>query len=148
VEEGLEHAELATEELRELVHGILPPVLQHGGLPAAADVLAARMSLPVAVYVDVERRLPDAVEATAYFVILEALTNVAKHSRAEHASVDVRVADGRLRIEVRDDGVGGARTDGTGFLGLADRLAVFDGELQVDSPAGGGTVVSAEIPLD
>jgi signal transduction histidine kinase len=92
-------------------------------------------------------RLPAAVEATAYFVVAEALTNVAKHARAGHAAVMARVEEGTLWVDVRDDGVGGARAEGSGLLGLADRLAVFDGRLRVESPAGGGTLVAAAIPL-
>ena len=92
-------------------------------------------------------RLPRAVEATAYFVVAEALTNVAKHARAGHATAMARVEDGRLAIHVRDDGVGGAEPSGSGLLGLADRLAMHDGELRVESPPGGGTVVAATIPL-
>jgi signal transduction histidine kinase len=92
-------------------------------------------------------RLPPAVEATAYFVVAEALTNVAKHARAGRAAVMARLEDGALRIEVRDDGVGGARPDGSGLLGLADRLAALDGELRVESAARGGTLVVADIPV-
>jgi signal transduction histidine kinase len=92
-------------------------------------------------------RLPAAVEATAYFVVAEALTNAAKHSSAEHAEVVARIEDGTLRVEVRDDGVGGASPNGTGLVGLADRLAVFDGRLEVDSPPGAGTRLTAAIPL-
>jgi signal transduction histidine kinase len=87
------------------------------------------------------------VEATAYFVVAEALTNVAKPARAAHAAVTARVGHGALEVEVRDDGVGGARPDGSGLLGLRDRLAVVDGQLRVESPAGGGTLVAADIPL-
>jgi signal transduction histidine kinase len=92
-------------------------------------------------------RLPASVEATAYFVVAEALTNVAKHARARRAEVTARVEDGTLRVQVRDDGVGGARPDGSGLVGLADRLAVLDGRLRVESPADGGTLVAADIPL-
>jgi signal transduction histidine kinase len=92
-------------------------------------------------------RLPAAVEATAYFVVAEALTNVAKHARAGHAVVAARVEDGTLAVEVRDDGVGGARPEGSGLVGLADRLAVLDGRLRVESPADGGTLVAADIPV-
>jgi PAS domain S-box-containing protein len=145
LEEALDHAEQATVELRELVQGILPPVLTRGGLPAAIETLAARTPVPVELDVAVDR-LPAAIEATAYFVVAEALTNMAKHSHASHATVTARVEDRALRIEVRDDGVGGARPDGRGFVGLADRLAVHDGHLHVESPAGGGTLVVAEIP--
>jgi signal transduction histidine kinase len=133
-------------ELRELSHGILPAVLTRGGLRAGVETLAARMPLPVGVTVSADR-LPAVVEATAYFVVAEALTNVAKHARATGATVRAHAQDDTLRLEVRDDGVGGARTDGSGLVGLADRLAVLDGQLRVESPAGGGTLVAAEIPL-
>ena len=92
-------------------------------------------------------RLAAAVEATAYFVVAESLTNVAKHARAKGAAVTARVADGTLRVQVRDDGIGGARPDGSGLLGLADRLAVLHGQLRVESPTDGGTLVAADIPL-
>jgi signal transduction histidine kinase len=92
-------------------------------------------------------RLPPPVEATAYFVVAEALTNVVKHSGARHATVVAHVDDGTLQVQVRDDGMGGARPDGRGFVGLADRLAVLDGRLRVESPADGGTLVAADIPI-
>jgi signal transduction histidine kinase len=110
------------------------------------DALASRMPVPVENGVSVGR-LPAAVEATAYFAVAEALTNVAKHARAGHAEVTARVEDGTLRVQVRDDGVGGARPAGSGLLGLADRLAVLDGRLGVESPAGGGTLLAADIPV-
>ena len=146
VAEALDHAERATEELRELAHGILPSVLTEGGLGAGVQALASRMSLPVEIDVSVGR-LPAAVEATAYFVTAEALTNVAKHSGAGHAAVTASVADRTLQVHVRDDGIGGARPDGSGLLGLADRLAVVEGQLRVESPADGGTLVAADIPI-
>jgi signal transduction histidine kinase len=102
--------------------------------------------VPVEVAVSVDR-LPTAVEATAYFVVAEALTNVAKHARAGHAEVTAWIEDGTLAVQVRDDGVGGARPDGSGLLGLADRLATLDGQLRIESPADGGTLVAADIPL-
>jgi signal transduction histidine kinase len=144
--EALHHAEQATAELRELAHGILPAVLTQGGLRAGVDALASRMAVRVknSVYVG---RLPAAVEATAYFFVAEALTNVAKHARAGHAEVTARIQDEMLTIQVRDDGVGGARRHGSGLTGLADRLATLDGELRVESPAGGGTLVAAVIPV-
>jgi signal transduction histidine kinase len=92
-------------------------------------------------------RLPPAVEATAYFIVAEALTNVVKHARAHHASVSARVEDGVLRVRVRDDGVGGARPDGSGLLGVTDRLAALDGRLRLESPDDGGTLVEATIPV-
>jgi signal transduction histidine kinase len=108
--------------------------------------LAGRMPLPVEVGVSVGR-LPRPVEASAYFVVAEALTNVAKHSRAGRAAVTAHIEDGTLHVRVRDDGVGGARADGSGLVGLADRLAVLDGRLEVENPADGGTLVAAAIPL-
>jgi PAS domain S-box-containing protein len=146
VHEALDTAERANVELRELAHGILPEVLTRGGLRAGVDALASRTPVPVEVDVSVGR-LPTAVEATAYFVVAEALTNVAKHARAGHAEVMARIEDGALAVEVRDDGVGGARPEGSGLVGLADRLAALDGRLAVESPVDGGTLLAAAIPL-
>jgi PAS domain S-box-containing protein len=146
LDEALDHAERATDELRELAHGILPAVLTQGGLRAGVDALTSRVPVPVETAVSVGR-LPAAVEATAYFVIAEALTNVAKHARAAHAAVTARIGDGALMVQVRDDGIGGARPDGSGLVGLRDRLTVLDGRLRVESPLDGGTLVAAEIPL-
>jgi signal transduction histidine kinase len=158
--EALDQAEQANAELRELAHGILPPVLTQGGLHAGVDALVSRMPVPVEIAVSVGR-LPAAVEATAYFVVAEALTNIAKHSRAGRATVAARVEDGSLRVEVRDDGVGGARIarallgdgevcdDERAAVGWAldPQLAVLDGELRVESPADGGTLVVADLPV-
>jgi signal transduction histidine kinase len=146
VREALDNAEHANRELRELAHGIRPTVLVRGGLRAAVDALATRMQVPVETDVTADR-FPPAVEATAHFVVAEALTNVAKHARAAHVSVAARTDDGALIVHVRDDGIGGARPDGTGLTGLADRLAVLDGRLHIESPGGGGTFVAATIPL-
>jgi PAS domain S-box-containing protein len=146
LEEALEHAEQAISQLRELSHGILPTALTRGGLRAAIEALTSRATLPIALDVPAER-LPAAVEATAYFVIAEALTNVVKHANATRASVRAWLDDGTLAIEVRDDGIGGARTEGSGLIGVADRLAALDGRLRVDSPRDGGTLLAAEIPL-
>jgi signal transduction histidine kinase len=144
--EGIEQAENAMEELRELAHGILPSALTSGGLRAGVDALVSRM--PVPVERDIEpRRLPAAAEATAYFVVAEALTNVAKHADATGAAVAAHVEGDALLVTVRDDGVGGARIDGSGLQGLADRLAVLHGRLTVESPADGGTLVTASIPI-
>jgi signal transduction histidine kinase len=102
----------------------------------------------VPVEIDVSAgRLPTAVEATAYFVVAEALTNVAKHARAGRAEVTARIEHGTVQVRVRDDGVGGALPDGRGLIGLADRLTALGGELRVHSPAEGGTLVAAAIPL-
>jgi PAS domain S-box-containing protein len=144
--EALTQAQRATEELRELAQGILPGILTQGGLGAALEGLASRTPVPVEVSVAVDR-LPAAVEATAYFVVSEALTNVAKHARATGATVLAWIEDGVLSLRVRDDGVGGARRAGSGLVGLADRLAALDGELRVESPPGGGTLVAADIPV-
>ncbi len=144
--EALDHAEQATAELRELAHGILPAVLTHGGLCAGIDALASRMPVPAQTEVSVGR-LPAAVEATAYFVVAEALTNVAKHARARRVAVTAHLEDGTLKVLVRDDGIGGARPDGSGLVGLADRLSVLDGWLRVESPADGGALVAADIPV-
>lgn len=146
VTEALQHAEGATGELRELAHGIMPSVLARGGLRAGVGALASRMPLPVETDVSVDRLPPD-VEATAYFVVAEALTNVAKHARADHAEVVARMEDGELRVQVSDDGVGGADEQGSGLVGLGDRLAVLEGTLRVESPADGGTRVVAAIPV-
>jgi signal transduction histidine kinase len=144
--EALGHAERSNLELRELAHGILPVVLSHGGLRAGVDAFAARLDLPVQVDVPAERFPADA-EASAYFIVAEALTNVVKHARAQRAGVRVSVDDELLRVEVQDDGVGGADPDGHGLVGLGDRASALGGRLTVESPAGGGTLVAAAIPL-
>lgn len=138
----------ALAELRELAHGLHPPVLSTDGLAPALEQLAARAPLPVKVKAPGER-YPDALESTAYFVASEALANVAKHSRASAASVEVERRDRRLAIEIADDGVGGADArGGSGLAGLADRVAAIGGTLSVDSPTGSGTSVRAELPLE
>jgi signal transduction histidine kinase len=147
VAEALRHAEQANSELRELAHGILPAVLTRGGLGAGIEALVSRVSLPVTVDVSVER-LPAGLEATAYFVVSEALTNVVKHARADSARVTARVEHRELRVEIRDDGVGGARAgDSTGLGGLEDRVSALDGRLMLESPPGQGTRVCALLPL-
>ena len=146
VAEALEHAETAHHALRELAHGIMPSVLARGGLRAAVNALASRVPVPVENGVDVGR-LPAAIEATAYFVVAEALTNVAKHAGAEQAMVSASLDDGKLTVAIRDDGIGGARSDGSGLVGLADRVAALDGSLRVENPAGGGTLIVAGLPV-
>jgi signal transduction histidine kinase len=143
--EALEHAEAANTELRDLARGILPRVLTLGGLTAGLAALASRFPLPIQVDVSVVR-LPATVEATAYFVVDEALTNVAKHARGRRAWVTAGLDGDVLRVEIRDDGIGGADCEGTGLVRLRDRLAAIDGELRVASPAQGGTQVEATIP--
>jgi signal transduction histidine kinase len=146
VAEALDQAEQANAELRELAHGILPSVLTRGGLRAGVDALVSRIDVPVEVEVSVDR-LPIEIEASAYFVVAEALTNVVKHSRAGSAEVKAWVDDGALHLEIRDDGAGGAQPDGVGLLGLADRLAALEGRLRVESPQNAGTVIAATLPL-
>jgi signal transduction histidine kinase len=146
VGEALDQAQRATDELRELAHGILPAALARGGLRAGVESLASRMPLPVSIDVPAAR-FPSDAEATAYFVIAEGLTNVAKHAQAERAWVTIAERDERLAVEVRDDGIGGAVAGGSGLLGMEDRLAALEGRLIIESPAGGGTLLAAWIPL-
>lgn len=146
ITDALEQAEAANTELRELAHGILPRVLVHGGLRHGVNALVSRLQLPVTTDVQGER-LPPEIEASAYFVIAESLTNVVKHADARGAEVKAWVEDGVLRIEIRDDGVGGARRDGVGLQGLSDRITAMGGRLDIDSPPGEGTLVSAALPL-
>jgi signal transduction histidine kinase len=144
-QEELRHA---LEELRELARGIHPAVLSDRGLQAAVEALAVRSPLPVEVVEVPGDRLPESVEAAAYFVIAEALTNVAKYANANAATVAVRRVNGHAEVEVRDDGVGGADPDrGSGLRGLADRVGALDGFLALDSPPGSGTTLRAEIPV-
>ena len=134
-------------ELRELARGLHPAVLEHG-LGSALDALASRSTVPTTVSCETGGRLPDPVELAAYFVASEALTNVAKYSHATQAAVCVSRADGQARVEIADDGIGGAdQAGGTGLRGLADRVEALGGRLRVTSPSGEGTVVTAELPL-
>ena len=144
--EALDHAQLATVELRELAHGILPAVLTHRGLRGAVDALAARMPLPVETAVSVGR-LPAALESTAYFVVAEALTNIVKHAHATRATVTAGIGDEGLELRIGDDGDGGADPNGSGLVGLADRVAVLHGGFRVESIPGGGTTVAVTIPI-
>jgi signal transduction histidine kinase len=134
------------QELREIARGIHPAVVGHG-LRIALESLVARVSVPVRLSVELDRRLPEAIEMAAYYVVAESLTNVAKYARSSGARVDVAQANGELAVEVVDDGVGGANTErGSGLRGLADRVEALGGRLRVWSPSGGGTRVRAEIP--
>jgi signal transduction histidine kinase len=136
----------ALSELRELARGIHPAVLVDQGLDAAVRTLAARAAVPVEVVSEGDR-LPMHVETAAYFVVAEALANVAKYAQARHARVTIRHDNNEALIEVRDDGIGGARPGaGSGLIGLADRVGAIGGRLTVDSPVGGGTSVQAVIP--
>jgi signal transduction histidine kinase len=148
LERAQEELQTSLAELRELARGIHPAVLTDRGLTPALEALTARVPVPVTLEVSGSGRLPEPVEAAAYFVVSEALVNVAKYAQATQATVAVRRLNGSLTVEVTDDGVGGADvTGGSGLRGLADRLAALDGTLRLDSPAGRGTRLHAEIPV-
>ncbi len=144
--EASSHAEQSNAELRELAHGILPSVLTHGGLRAGVDAVVSRLDLPVELSIT-GRRLSPEIEASAYFIIAEALTNVVKHAQASGARVTAHIDDGTLRLQVSDDGIGGADTHGHGLLGIGDRVAALGGRMRIESPRGGGTLLTAELPL-
>jgi signal transduction histidine kinase len=138
----------AHDELRELARGVHPAILAAGGLRAALKPLARRSPVPVRLDVRSVRRLPEPIEIAAYYVVSEALANAARHASATVVDVDMDVADGVLRIRVRDDGRGGARFEaGTGLLGLRDRLETLGGRMRIQSPPGAGTAVEAQLPL-
>ncbi|MFJ6069948.1 sensor histidine kinase [Streptomyces sp. NPDC093065] len=147
VDEAHGEVKLALQELRDLARGIHPAVLTDRGLDAALSSVASRCTVPVKVTVDLAGRPAAAIEGIAYFTVSELLQNVSKHSGARSASVEVWRSSDRLLIQVEDDGHGGARLDGgTGMKGLADRLSAVDGLFVVDSPEGGPTAVTAELP--
>jgi signal transduction histidine kinase len=148
VDQAHAQAKEALTELRNLVRGVHPPVLTERGLDAALSGLAALCPIPVDVHVDVPVRPKSAVEAVAYFMVAEALTNVAKHSRASQAKVVVEGHGypGTLTVMISDDGIGGADPGGQGLAGLADRVSGVDGRLSVESPSGGPTIIAAELP--
>jgi signal transduction histidine kinase len=146
IREAVEQAEQGNSELRELAHGILPPVLTHGGLRAGVRSVVRRLDLPVQVDVPAER-FPAEIEASAYFIVAEALTNVVKHANAARAQVRASLEDRMLHVEVRDDGIGDADPRGHGLLGIADRAAALGGRLSIENPVGGGTLVAATLPL-
>jgi signal transduction histidine kinase len=142
-----EEAKQAITELRDLVRGIHPAVLTDRGLDAALSAVAARSPVPITVDVVLDERPPPAIEAAAYFVVSEALANIAKHSRATRASVIIRKREGILAIDVFDDGLGGAvEHPGGGLSGLRDRVAAVEGRLRISSPAGGPTLLAVELP--
>jgi signal transduction histidine kinase len=144
-----DEAKEALTELRGLVRGLHPAVLNDRGLDAALSGIAARAPLPVQLTVDMTVRASPTVEAVAYFVVSECLANIARHSDAEHAAIDVRQTGGVLRIQVTDDGVGGADPGrGSGLASLVQRAGSVDGTLRLDSPVGGPTVITAELPCE
>ena len=139
----------ALEELRELSRGIHPAILSEGGLAPALKALARRSAIPVELEVDVQARLPEPVEVAAYYVISEALANAAKHAHASVAQVEAEARDGLLRLSVCDDGVGGATPGGgSGLVGLADRVEALGGTIEVHSPAGEGTRLQIDLPIE
>jgi signal transduction histidine kinase len=147
---GRARAELgeALDELRELARGIHPAILTDQGLAPALAVLARRASVPVELSVELDERLPEPVEAAAYYIVAEALTNAAKHAGAECVRVAVRRAADEALVEVGDDGCGGADAGGgSGLRGLRDRVEALGGELELESPVGGGTTLIARLPL-
>ncbi|MFD7375587.1 sensor histidine kinase [Streptomyces mirabilis] len=147
VDEAHGEVKLALQELRDLARGIHPAVLTDRGLDAALSSIASRCTVPVKVTADLPTRPAAAIEGIAYFTVSELLQNVSKHSGARSASVDVWRTDERLLIQVQDDGRGGAALDGgTGMAGLADRLGAVDGLFVIDSPPGGPTTITAELP--
>jgi PAS domain S-box-containing protein len=147
IDAALEDLGEAISELRELARGIHPAALTEGGLGPALEALAARSSVPARVVAVPDARFTTAIEATSYFTVAEALTNAARHASARHVEIEVSRLRDHLRVEIRDDGRGGADLDsGSGLRGLTDRLAALDGRLYVSSPPGEGTVLRAEIP--
>jgi signal transduction histidine kinase len=138
---------LALQELRELTHGINPPLLVERGLSAALDELCRRAPLPTHLRLELDGRLPNAVESAAYFAASEALTNAAKHSHGREVRMTASCTGRVLTVEIADDGIGGASTQGgSGLRGLADRVEALGGRFTVSSPPGRGTTLRAEIP--
>lgn len=148
LDQSIDNAQTAINELRELASGIYPLVLTVKGLVAAVKDLATRCPVPTVVATEDERRISSTVESNAYFVVAEAVTNAVKHAQASRIDVSIEFGDA-LRIKVADDGVGGVgkATAGSGMTGLTDRVAAFDGKLAIDSPPGGGTAILIQIPL-
>jgi signal transduction histidine kinase len=148
---AIEELEGAIGDLRELARGLHPPLLAREGLAAAVRAGAVRSSLPVELEIDLPRRLPPALEAAAYYVAAEAVTNAVKHAQASCVWLHVTEADGTLTVDVRDDGIGGACIDcdanSTGLGGLVDRVEALDGVLEVESPEGAGTRLTARFPV-
>jgi signal transduction histidine kinase len=147
IAEAHEEAKAALAELRNMIRGLHPPVLENRGLDAALSGVAARMPIPVRLTVNAPRRPPPTIEAVAYFVVSEGLTNITKHARASQAEVFVQQDGDRLHIIVTDDGVGGADpARGTGLAGLARRAESVDGSLEIASPPGGPTLLTVDLP--
>jgi signal transduction histidine kinase len=146
VAEGLENV---FDELREISRGIHPAILSEGGLEPALRALGRRSAVPVKLDLHAEQRLPEPVEVAAYYVVSEALTNAAKHAQASVVNIELDTHDATLQLTIRDDGIGGANlSHGSGLVGLGDRIDALGGRLQVTSPAGNGTTLLIEIPLE
>jgi signal transduction histidine kinase len=136
------------DDLREISHGLHPGILTRGGLAAALKTLARRSAVPVTLNATVDRRLPEAVEVAAYYVVAEALTNVAKHARAYMLSVSASIVGNTLELSIQDDGIGGAASGrGSGLIGLIDRVEALGGALEITSEVGAGTTLRATIPV-
>jgi signal transduction histidine kinase len=149
IERAHEDSKQALKELRDLVRGLHPAVLNDQGLDAALSGVAARAPIPVRLRVDIERRTTPTIEAVAFFIVSEALTNIAKHAAATKAEVTVRREGDRLHLLVHDDGCGGARLDGgTGLRGLGQRIDSVDGTLRLRSPLGGPTTIEVDLPCE
>ena len=146
VGEALDAVEQGNQELRELARGILPTLLTRGGLKAAVGAMATRLDVPTDVDIP-DERFPAEIEATAYFIVAEALTNIVKHAHATRARVATSLDHGMLRVEVRDDGIGGADPRSHGLVGISDRVAALRGRLELESPPGAGTTVVATLPI-
>jgi signal transduction histidine kinase len=146
IADALEAAEQGHEDVRELARGMLPTTLTREGLRAAIAAMVERLGVPVDIDI-ADERFPPEIEASAYFIVAEALTNVVKHAQAARAEVRTSGRDGTLRVEVRDDGVGGADPSSHGLLGMSDRVAALGGRLAIESPPGAGTVVVATLPI-
>ena len=137
----------ALDDVRELARGIHPPILTAGGLRQAVMALARRSAIPVDLDLGADDQLPQPVEASAYYIVAEAMTNAAKHSRASSISISTRSANGVLSLLVEDDGAGGADfAAGTGLVGIKDRVEALGGRMSVDSPPGVGTSLQVELP--
>jgi len=138
----------AIDDLREISRGIHPAILAHGGLGSALKTLARRSPVPARLNATLDGRLPEQAEVAAYYVVSEALTNVARHAEASVVSIDVVQEDDALHLVIRDDGVGGADgRSGSGLIGLKDRVEALGGKITVDSPSGGGTSLAVTLPL-
>jgi len=146
VGDALKAADQGNADLRELARGMLPTALTRGGLRAATNAMVGRLDVPVDVDIP-DDRFSAEIEASAYFIVAEALTNVVKHAQATRARVRTSVERGMLRIEVRDDGIGGADPHSHGLVGMSDRAAALRGRLELESPPGAGTIVVATLPI-